>query len=303
MRVNPETLHSFPVAGMLQLHNGHLAEVPSGGTFPWRVLNRVFLHEIAACQMFTAIAAPHERLNNEILRAIAREASVVNAQIGLPTAVEDLFIRTREDSPYRSFGFHNDKQEKPRIAGTNPALQILGIHSRSPRFKQLKTEFSPEIKFNSVEEWICSINPSYLLIHEENQELQKKSIHGRIMSVDPSGPYELSIGTDALHARMIGLNGSRYVRVEGHDIRWLVESVLCGRADGVVDRSWDSHSAFKLMQRLEPYLDKLLHTLDRVQNKYGRNAVPEFRIYPDMFEGEPVLAGLQVYDLDQKLAR
>lgn len=288
---------------MLQMHNGVLQEVPSSGVYPWRVKNRILLHQIGACEMFTAIVPPGERVHLADLRLIADEAASVNAQIGLPTNVKDLFIRTREAGHFINMRPNSTEGAKARLAGTNPVLQIRGVRTDLPEYVQLKTEFTPEKRVGSVEEWLASIPPSYLLIHEENPELQRKSIHGRVMSVEPDGPFELAVGTDALHARMIGLNGSRYVSVEGHDIRWMCESVLLGNERAISDRSFNFQSAFKLMQRVEPYLEKLLHTLEELKRIYRPNIVIEFRIYPEIFDDEPVLAGLQVYDLDEKLAR
>lgn len=282
-----ELLLGQTVPGVFTYYDRNLVSYTyTGEKLPWRVKNRLLLHSIGACGMYTALIAPDPCcMELEDMRRIADQAELTNVAIGLPTPVNDLVVRTR------------DVAAKARIAGSNPILVMSGIRTNNPSFVQLKTEYSPERRFESFEEWHDQLPVAmYCMIHEENPELQRQSVHGRIMRLSTDNSWELSLGTKVLHARMIGQNSSKYVGMGGHDINFLMSNVETGNMFGVLDLS-SVDDARSLVGRFSQYLEQAINVYETVSSSVGKDVVAEFRLY-DGWQGS-ASAGLHVYDFDK----
>ena len=258
----------------------------TGEKLPWRVKNRLLLHGIGACGMYAALLDPDPCcMELEDMRKIADQAELTNLQIGLPTPVKALVVRTR------------DVVANARIAGSNPILVMSGIRTNNPRFIQLKTDYSEEKEFVSFEDWHAHLPvPMYCMIHEENPELQRQSVHGRIMRLSADNSWELSLGTKVLHARGIGQNSSQYVGMGGHDINFLLNNVEVGNMFGVLNLSTPD-DARRLVGRFSQYLDQVVTVYNNISSSVGKDVVTEFRLY-DGWRGS-AMAGLHVYDFDK----
>lgn len=279
-----ERLSFGEVPGVYVFNDGELTQYSYiGDKLPWRVRNRLLLHQMGVCQMFTVLIGPNPCcMKNEDMIKIADQAEVVNRKIGLPVPVDNLIVRTR------------DVSATTRMAGSNPILVMSNIRSGHPRYMQLQTDYSPQREFAGFEEWHESLPVSmYCMIHEENPQLQKRSLHGRVMQLGSDQSWEVSLGTHVLHARMIGQNESKYVGMGGHDLDWLFDNVEMGNMMSVLDMS-SASDARKLVARTRPYVDQIKSGYDRVARIIGKNSVLEFRIYD--IGG----VGLQVYDFDKE---
>lgn len=281
-----ELLFGRTVPGIFTYYDRKLAPyVYTGERLPWRVKNRLMLHNLGICGMYTAVISPDPCcMELDDMRKIADQAEITNVAIGLPTPVNDLVVRTR------------DVSAKARMAGSNPILVMSGIRTENPSFMQLKTEYSPEKSFKSFEEWHAQLPvPMYCMIHEENPLLQRQSVHGRLMRISSDQSWELSLGTNVLHARMIGQNASKFVGMGGHDINFLTDNVETGNMFSVLDLS-SPIDARILAARFSHYIVQAIKAYEAVSTVAGKDVVVEFRIY-DGWRGSAV-AGLHVYDFD-----
>jgi hypothetical protein len=148
--------------------------------------------------------------------------------------------------------------------------------------------------FDNISSWRRNMSRSYLLIHEENSEAQRRAIHGRV-GVLGDGSHEISIGKGVDHARMLGDNGYPYVSLAGHDFEFSLELLANNRGQGYFGAKSNDWSAVgELARGVLTYADTLRNALAAVKNYIGDNRVLEFRLY----RGEESEAGLQIYDFD-----
>lgn len=282
------TVPRFP--GVFEYRKGILSPVVSSISHIARVRNRLLLHELGFTQMFTAIVQPDEVLNIEDLRYIARCAERVNADIGLPTPVNSLVIRTRD----------YDTRAK-RLGGTNPMLIIDDVHGRvSMKSNSLRYGFEIlDGLANPLAWWQENRieNASVFLVHEENLAAQKAAIHGRV-GILSDNAYEISFGDNVAHARAIGNNGDPYASMFGHDLGFMLQMVSEGRGAGLFgfgSNDW-SHAQTMATEVLR-YADDLYEALCQVTGKAGQGPVLEWRLY----RGKQAEAGMQIYDFDKEL--
>lgn len=275
--------HRYP--GIFCFENGILKNAELKTNYPWRVKNRFFLHELGACGMATTIIQPNQEINCTLLRKIAEVSSDVNSDIGLDVDVNNLFIRTR------------DSVETARMLGINPVLIIEKINKWFPKMYT----FDDDNKLKRV--WFLnwwrktmSPIPMYLMVHEENAKAQKKAIHGRVMRKVHDGNWELSLGTNVMHAREIGKNDSKYISMHGHSLEWMVENIAYGNMFSKLTCS-SPEDAVKLASGMLGYLEDLQEVIEYLERRGIYNAVLEFRNYGLRDNGD---SGMHIYDLDTK---
>lgn len=287
MMCNEELKNPQAIPGIYDYRGGVLRSIDSGLGFNPRISNRILLHQLGLCGMFTAIVVdPHEYLGLEELQLMAAEASRVNERIGLPSRVNSMVIRSRDASP------------TGQVSGTNPMLIVNNIYSSWPEVVALGKEgemqrFRP--MFNPVSEWrVQGIKvPSNFLIHDENAIEQRRAVHARVGKLS-DGSFEISMGTGVLHARQLGNDGYPYISMVGHDLEFLIEDVLNGSFLTVKTLN-SRKDGTKLVERVSGYVDKIRWGVEAVSRIVGRSVVVEMRIY----DGK---AGLQMYDFDYKFS-
>jgi hypothetical protein len=245
-------------------------------------------HKLGICQMFTAIASPDEVFTLDDIRRIAKKAETCNARIGLSDKVNSVVIRSRDVNGAGPVW----KREKypPRKSGTNPMLIINNIDKPFPTFLGFSEKAKGE-RLYSIFAWKKRRieKRSYYLIHEENEEMQRASIHGRVARL-ADGSYEISLGTGVLHAREIGEKDHPYISMHGHDLEFMFENVKGGNLMTISGTNNFSEGK-TIATTASQYIEKLHNALDLVEQVAGKGMVLEFRIY----DGP---AGLQVYDYD-----
>jgi len=238
--------------------------------------------------MFTTIVSPDQVFTLDDIRCMAKKAETCNSRIGLPDKVDSVVIRSRDVNGVGPVW----KRERhlPRKSGTNPMLIINNIDKPFPTFLGFCEKAKGE-RLHSIFVWKKRRieKRSYYLIHEENEEMQRVSIHGRVARL-ADGAYEISLGTGVLHAREIEEKDHPYISMQGHDLEFMFENVKCGNGLTLTGTN-NLGEGKKIAITTSQYIEKLYDALDLVEQVAGKGMVLEFRIY----EGK---AGLQVYDYD-----
>lgn len=279
---NIELLRQSEYPGVFILRSNVLEPVKNDIGLPWRVRNRLLLHKLGLCGMFTALVEPGKDLGEDQLKLIIDKATEVNEEIGLPTPLEGLIIRTR------------DVNSSPRMSGSNPLLMVGNVDSVKPDCVSMDRAGIMK-KHESIQDWMKSFNlKQYLMIHEDNLPLQREIVHGRIMRNRIDGSWELLLGMGILNTRQIGSGDSKFVGMGGHDLDWLIENVLVGDWQRRVLSYSSSDDALRLVNGIHGYEDDLRDAVEKIENVIGPNVVLEFRVYLNE------KAGLQIYDFDSK---
>lgn len=270
--------------GLFIYENGNFLSPQSFVGFPARIRNRMLLHSIGACGMFTAIVRPGQQLDREDLVNIAESAAAVNRNIGLSVPVRNLVIRTRSDRPPDTSG---------KTSTDDPMLFIEGVDQARPVFWTM-SEGRVNATIDSVITWAnCYWNSQikYMLLHDENPKDQLAAIHGRAMHKTVDQSWELKLGTKVPHARAIGEKGTPYLRANGHDIHWIVESLLNDDYRSLLYAS-SLNDAMRLAWRFESSVGRLVDVAETVKSLHRgtSDASFEFRLYCS--------GDLHVYDFD-----
>lgn len=281
MSINYEIIRQSVIPGIFVYREGLLNPVESNLGFSPRVSNRVLLHELDLCRMFTAIVEPHQYFELEELRVMAKQASRVNAEIGLPTEVNAMVIRSREVATTTS------------ISGTNPMLIVDRVQAEDVRYTEFMDEDKKE-RFLSISDWRAKriLTPSIFLVHEENGDEQRRAIHARVGKLS-DGSLEISLGKGVFHARQIGNDGFPYISMVGHDLRFMIEDIEMNRL-WTLKTTNSVNLGAKMVHRVSEYVDKIEWALNVVSQRVGRSVVLEMRIYEN--------AGLHIYDFDNNFS-
>lgn len=305
MRVEDRERRGESIPGVVQLVNGRLEEVYSVVGLPPRVANRVLLHQKKFVKMFTGIIGPREQWGLDELRMMAKKAEKVNRQIGLAPRVNSVVLRTRDEQSY--FPATGFQDRKARIGGVNTMLIVPGIRDYFPKFISISGSNNVKEEWPALafwRQWRVD-GQNHFLVHEENEEAQRGSIHGRVGWLN-DGSCELSVGEGVLHARLIGDNGSPYVSMTGYDLSMGLEMLAenRGRLVGkhvtsflprLNSNNWKR--ANKMAMDVLPWVGELERLQTDLVPLLNPGVVFEFRLYRNQF-GK---AGLNVYDFDFRL--
>ena len=120
-----------------------------------------------------------------------------------------------------------------------------------------------------------------LMIHGDNPDLQKRSIHGRLF-INQNGEAELRLQSGTVHGRE--REGGKLLRLKGG---WPL------RESDVVTRF--GNDPLVVWRKVIPWLDYLGDKYEEIKRFFGKNGVIEFRLY-----GEGINFPMQIYDVDLK---
>ena len=252
---------------------------------PRKVATRLEMNEHGLNRLSTTIVTPEKAkyLGFEDLLKILKFSEEVNARIGLPKT-DSLIIRTSYISP-----------GKP----SEPALLINNLTGNTT-YSYLDED--KKVRLNSLEEFTRFLRPhTYLMIHDDNYELQMNGIHVRTSELLHGS--ELLFGTDALQTRelemekkkrpSIRINVSRDGVVSHYGMAALfsIPSTIIDKmfdqsceylsANGISIRmrNIDREKAKLILQRIQKDRESLLELHRIGEELHGTHAVVESRIY------------------------
>lgn len=237
-----------------------LPEVFHRALIPDAIVKRVQINTYGLNGLATHIFSPRTRPSLDGLRAIMAVSNEVNGNLGLPPA-NDLFIRTRRPRPVK------ETMQKyvslallvTNVSGT-PSFRILG-HGKVDSLQHFY-QMLPE--------------GSYLIIHDDNPQLQRAAIHGTYLDLRDPPIVELIVGTDMLHARALS-------EELGRDQKTVVSHLLHlkGYGEGIFHHpaEYKRGSADALYWIAQGLRDEITGTYGKVQHYFGPNVTMEFRYY------------------------
>ncbi len=245
---------------------------------------RVDLGRLVISQLPTSIIFPGVELTNTLISSCLRYSNKVMNDIGLPQS-SDLYIRSRPSSPDFVLG---RVSPLPIYSRRSLIIKNAGV-----LMAQRSVEFDDAthgmVGFSSPYAWQKSLyRGAMLMIHSEDEVLQKKCLHGVVGRVD--GDIEAFIGDQRIHARgLVERPGDKpFVRLRGTD----VTSALTVKDEAVRTYS-NEPDALRLTQRWLAMRRRVATFYEIVTDFWGRDASMEFRIYPEGHDGV-----LQVLDVD-----
>lgn len=272
---------------------------------PDKIKNRLKINLYGLNQMTTVIVAPNQQqnLDQDFLDAIIRFSDSINESIGLPET-ENLIVRTAQ---VNSFSLGKAKGSGQKFS--EPMVQVINVGSEEQQLL-LHTEGKPERQINSLQE-LSAIFPhdKYLLIHDDNERLQKRAVHGTFLITDYVS--ELVIRTDSLHARNIVSDKYPHIKFTSDDPEYLFSvdpntlsfmvrggeiSAHSPRID-IRGRNLTGRTAKYISKEIQGFSWEIFEKYAKATEIVGKKAVMEFRLYPPTgFENQRRLHVLDIND-------
>ena len=254
-------------------------------------INMAGLNGLATTIVFPSFA---ESLDNSDLKKIISYSNGVNANISLPQT-DDLIIRSSA-APF------NNLFSKQRVEMSEPALLAKNVSS-SPTFQLLESKQ----KVSCLQDFLVMVKGSFLMIHDDNYNLQTGGFHGSIY--ENRHDAELYFRTGSLQARNMGDPELRHptLRINSRNLDYLFgfnpESLaqkldntgLASNLNCVIRTlNCDNETAFSLADSLQKHKEIILSAFKSVRKLFGNRSVAEFRIYQD----NPGWVGQKLHILD-----
>lgn len=265
--------------------NGHKIDINTlKSLVPLKIRNRLQLNEMGLNGLATVIIPPENRrvLSGQGLRQIMTWCNLINRGVGLPKT-DDVIIRTSSNS-FTSF------VARSRIPTfSEPALLGSNV-SNLPRFKPLGENQKP---VNSIEEFTDTLpENAFLIIHDDNYNLQNEALHGRVFTGENG--IEVALATKTLHPRGLGEGSFEYPYVvvntnnvedlDNLDIPKIAASVsqepsFQTRRTTFASRNCDENTALDLLKRFRNDSGLILYAHKKLTDRFGKACVTEFRDY------------------------
>lgn len=270
---------------------------------PPKVSTRVTINRRNLNRLATTVVAPDaaHNLDAEDLCGILRFSNEVNEYIGLPET-DSLILR----SSYRRSGSRSE-----------PALLVRGITKGEPEYEFL--EEGKKTRIRHLSDFTGYLRPStYLIIHDDNYELQMRGIHARTRELETGA--ELLFGTDCLQTRELEMEEKRKpsirvnVSYRGAPSVYKISGLFTGLSDIVNDmfrtgidflqtdvrnirlRNIDYQKAMQLVFNILRDEEALVEMHKTGQDMRGQHAVVESRLYINLPSG--VGRRVQILDID-----
>lgn len=244
---------------------------------PSKISTRLRLNHHEFNQLATTIVEPGAALKLQIadLQEILEFSNSVNERLGFPET-SDLIIRSA-----RAYSFRNGAY-KPKFS--EPAVLVRQVDKR-PKFRLLNARG----RITSLNDFIDMVEkPSYLMIHDDNYDLQNAALHGSL--VESVSGCELVCATGVLHAR--GVAETTKVPVIKINADYFEDLFRLDPTSAISERqafdrpkisylnSQNGISFLPLVRKAAYYSSLLRSTYERVVEQFGPETVMEFRIYP-----------------------
>ena len=274
---------------------------------PEKIKNRLVINFTGLNKMTTVIVPPkyQKNLDQEFLNSLVGLSSMVNQNIGLPET-NNLVIRTAKAvSSYPHTNNHS------LHIFSEPMILASVIGSQDQKLL-LRTEGKRSLQINSLSE-IPELLPydKYYLIHDDNESLQKKAVHGAFLITDEVS--ELVIRTNSLHARNITSKEFPHIKFTSSEPDYLFEIDPHTLSGLVQNGSLSAHSprinmegycltsqiAKNIFNETQNFSAEILEKYKTINKLFGEKAVMEFRLYPAM-DTLPDYNRLQILDVNTK---
>jgi hypothetical protein len=273
---------------------------------PDKIKNRLKINSHGLNKMTTVIVSPGQQknLNQEFLNSVINFSALVNESIGLPKT-NSLVIRTAKANFFSPGGnISNQNLSEP---------MVLASHIGSGQQKLLlKSEKTPTQQIASLQE-LSNIFPydKYLLIHDDNEKLQKEAVHGTFVITD--NVSEIVIRKGSLHARNMTSKEFPHLKFTSGKPDYLFEIdpyTLSGLVKGEVVNvkspriniegyTLTGSVAHFISKEAKIFSEEILEKYKKVTKLFGENTVMEFRLYPQI-QTLPYSNRMQILDANIK---
>lgn len=255
-----------------------------------RVRNRILLNQLGLNGLATTIVEnpkPEMFSGNNFFRRIINYSNWVNESLDLPST-GDLVIRTSAANTLRDH----------RVRISEPAVLVTNAGSLASRFSILSGDKSraPHLHQRNFFSFLGS--PAFLMIHDDNNRLQRQAMHGRISQTPDRD--EIVIATGTTHSRGLSEKNPDYPYITlrmyglGHlerinpDLISAHVSLGQTRTEGFgIEYSvhnCSQHEAYALLFKLLREQFMIRNVLSICNKHFGQYCVMEFRSY-NLIEG------------------
>jgi hypothetical protein len=248
---------------------------------PPKIRKRLMLNLSGINGLATTIVPPQKRrcLDSESLEKIIEFSNIVNKGLGLPET-NDLILRSASHA-------------KPsRVSASEPALLIKDVGKQNQKM-EIHTDDNIPRNINSLKSFEKTLkDDAYLIIHDDNYPLQRKSIHGQLLIGEVT---ELVIATNSLHARNLTTSGIPFIKINPTypedlfkldplmleaKIRNGFDRLKSPRIDITAGNIQNVSTVSKMVRDVNRVSDLVANCYQRISRLFGNGCVMEFRLYP-----------------------